>query len=141
MCMSIRAFTLTRTGNLDQSMVQTVLQRSRSAMSNVPSGTTFLTIRQDGQLRHLVLVPDEKRAPAAAFQFAQAVEARSEEVDVPDLSVTRSIVRADYDVRSVPGTATQAGGDVRVVAQTLSTTLRDGEWVAPSPRPPAHRGH
>ncbi|MEK6345214.1 MAG: hypothetical protein V4737_15450, partial [Curtobacterium sp.] len=69
--MAPRTFALTRTGNLDQSMVQTVLQRARSSMSNVPAGTTFLTLRQDGQLEHLVIVPDASRAAGIAFQFAQ----------------------------------------------------------------------
>ncbi len=134
--MAPRAFALTRSGALDQSMLQAVLQRSRSAMSNVPSGTTFLALRRDGQLHHLVIVPNGPRGANAAFQFAQSVSARSDETDLPDLSSTRSIARVDYDVHSVPGAATQAGGDVRVVAQAMATTLRDDEWVAITVRKP-----
>lgn len=121
--MTRRAFALTRAGTLDLSMLPAVLQRSRSAMSNVPTGTTFLALRREGQLHHLVIVPNGSRGANAAFQFAQSVAARSDETEMPDLSATRSIVRVDYDVHSVPGAATQAGGDVRVVAQAMATTL------------------
>ncbi len=84
--MAPRAFALTRSGALDQSMLQAVLQRSRSAMSNVPSGTTFLALRRDGQLHHLVSCPMVSSGANAAFQFAQSVSARSDETDLPDLS-------------------------------------------------------
>jgi len=133
---NLQSFALTRAGNLDPSMLSMLLQKTRSAFANVPAGTTFLTVREDGALRHLVLVPRGAQAAGQAFQFAQATQARSEEAEPVSLAHTRAVVRATYDVRSVPGSATQAGGDVRVVAQTLSTVLRDGEWVAVTVRKP-----
>ncbi|MGN7187008.1 hypothetical protein [Microbacterium enclense] len=131
----VRAFALTRAGTLDPSALPATIQKVAQALAALDEAT-FLSIRENGTLRHLILLPDRPRSEGSAFQLAQAVQARSDAVELPDLSRAGAVVRAQYDIHSTPATSTQSGGDIRVVPQMLSTTLRDGEWVAVTVRKP-----
>lgn len=133
---TVRAFALTRAGSLDPAAVQSTLQKVGQAFSSIDEAT-FLAFRESGTLRHLILLPASAQAEGVSFQIARAVQAQSDPCDLPDLSATGAVVRAQYDVLSIPSTATQSGGDIRVVSQMLSTTLRDGEWAAVTIRKPS----
>ncbi len=129
-------FRLSRAGGLDPNPT-TVVNKAGTAVLNAPDGTSFVTLREEDGLRHLVVLPDSEAPERVAFSLAQAVAARSEPDEAPDLSQTRSIVRLLVDRNSVVGVSTQAGSDLTVVIDTVASALQVGEWVAASVRKPS----
>ena len=132
---AVAAFQLTKAGNIDPNPM-TIKGKSASSLSVAPDGTTFVTTRDDGGLHHLTVLPDTGDASRVAFGLAQAISARSESCDTPNLAEARAIASLEYDRGTVIGNNTQAGSDIAMVVEAVAGALQPGEWVAFAVRRP-----
>ena len=132
-----RVFRFTRSGGPVTDPVQ-FAQLASAALSSVPDGATFVTLRDEIGLQHLLVTDDSAAQEGVAFQIAQAMHGHLTELDVtPDLGDVEEISRLTWTRRSTFGASNMAGADVSTVAQLLGSFLREGEWVAMSVRRPS----
>ena len=132
---AVTAFQLTKAGNIDPNPM-TIKGKSASALSVAPDGSTLVTRRDDDGLHHMVVLPDSEDAARVAFGLAQAISARSDECETPNLSDVRAIASLEYDRGTVIGNNTQAGSDIAMVVDAVASSLQPGEWVAFAVRRP-----
>lgn len=132
------AFRFVRAGNVDANPM-TFTAKAGSAQRVVTPGSTFVTVREPTGLGHYFVTSDSADAAHAAFGLAQAVSARSEAANVPDLSHVKAIASLSFARGSSAAVNTQAGAEIGTVVDAIATTLRVGEWIAMAVREPARR--
>lgn len=130
------AFRLAKAGSLDPNPT-TLVTKAGSAMRLAEAGSTFVTIRRESGLEHFFVTGDRPDAVSTAFALAQAISARSDVAEVPDLSRTRALATVEFQRGTEPGSNTQAGADIGTVVAAVATTLSVDEWIAVSVRAPS----
>lgn len=130
-----RVFEFTKSGSPVQDPVA-FQAAAASALKAAPDGATFVAMRTERGLRHLMVTDDSPGQERIAFGVATAIHADSKELDeTPDLSEVSSLAKLWWGRRhSKFGASNMAGADVSTLAQIIGQTLQQGEWVAMSIR-------
>lgn len=129
-----RVFQFTKAGTLQTSPTD-LENAAASALAGVSAGATFVTLNDDGVMRHLLVTDTSPGQEGAAFSAARAMASRSDEVDeVPDLLRVPAVARLQFREGTTPLQNTQAGADFTMLSRIVSDMLMPGEWVAVSVR-------
>ena len=113
----------------------TFAAKASSAVSTITAGSTFVTVRSEHGLGHYFVTTDDSFALQAAAGLAQALSARSEPAEAPDLSDAAAIATLVFVRGSKSAVSTQNGTDIATLVDTIAMKLSPGEWVGASVRP------
>lgn len=134
--MSSKVYRFTRAGSLER-QPQALAQKAAQAFSNLADGSTLVVKRDETGIRHYLMSPDTGTADNSALLLAQAAAASSSRVDEPvRLNDTKYVVEMTAQKGTFAGQNTQVGSDPLVVANSLSTVLGVGDWIAVGVRRP-----
>lgn len=133
-----RVFRFTKAGNVHASPAD-IENAAASAVAGVSPGATFVTLRTESSLEHLLVTDDLTSQESVAFGVARAIAATMSELDVvPEM--TDAHVAVLSAVRGAePLQDTQAGTDFTALSKIIGDLLMPGEWFAVSVRKPRPR--
>jgi len=133
---TVRAFTITRAGNLDPN-VRVVEQRAQSFSTSqaAKQGASLIVSRDASGLRSHVVTPDISGADKQVLSLAQAVAGRLEPADeLPDLTSAPSVGHLVYRPTDASVHSNQAGIDLAEMSRQLANVMPDDSWAGLSVR-------
>lgn len=132
----MQVFRFTRAGSLER-QPQSFNQKSAQAFTNIADGATLIVKRDESGIRYYLVTAATSAQENAALLLAQAAAASAQKTDEPvRLNDTRYVAEMIVEPGAFAGQNTQAGSDPLVVANSLSTVLGVGDWIAVGLRHP-----
>lgn len=129
------AYRLSRLG-LASPDVDATVARSRPFAATIgqPPFVVLLALRAEHGVEDYVVVPGGPGADKVARSLAEAVGAKVERCDPPDISKTRFFAVVEARPSEHPSRNPQSGADPTELARLFSRAARPGQWVAISLR-------